>query len=354
MEAAAAFAVACNILQIVDKSCAIVKTAKEIRGSMNGMTSEHENLFKSAEQLHGMAMDLQHRDDKLRETAGRWKAAFDNHMALLSILSLTESNWYPQAIWVAVRVTLKKEKLDQSQANIARLAAELNTYLCAVYLPSISDKLVVFDDDLVALDGKMERGMAAVGQELKRIEAIAQGTSDTANKAKDPIGQPPLWLAQQREQRLDYQCLHALYFKEFDTRHGHVTIAHVETIGWILDAHIISSSVEDQGKFREWLHSGVFKKNVFWISGKPGADKSTLMKYIALQGELQSWGGAVPIIIEFYFWRHGASLQRSSNGLLRSLLYQVLKAHPVLLHNAFPKRSWVSGGSKFEFGQDSL
>jgi hypothetical protein len=132
----------------------------------------------------------------------------------------------------------------------------------------------------------------------------------------------------------------------------------VETFGWILDEHSISSSVEDQRKFRGWLQSRDSKNNVFWISGKPGAGKSTLMKYIAqhqgLQIELQSLGGAAPTIIEYYFWRHGAPFHRSSNGLLRSLLYQLLKAHPVLLQNAFPKREWVSGVSKFEFGQDSL
>jgi hypothetical protein len=132
----------------------------------------------------------------------------------------------------------------------------------------------------------------------------------------------------------------------------------VETFGWILDEHSISSSVEDQRKFRGWLQSRDSKNNVFWISGKPGAGKSTLMKYIAqhqgLQIELQSLGGAAPTIIEYYFWRHGAPFHRSSNGLLRSLLYQLLKAHPVLLQNAFPKREWVSGVSMFEFGQDSL
>jgi hypothetical protein len=117
--------------------------------------------------------------------------------------------------------------------------------------------------------------------------------------------------------------------------------------------------VDNQGKFRNWLRSFDSKKNAFWVSGKPGAGKSTLLKSIArhrgLQKHPRSWSGSLALAtVEFYFWRHGAPLQRSSNGLLRSLLYQVLKAHPVLLHHAFPNREWISGGSKFDFGQDSL
>jgi hypothetical protein len=191
MEGVAAFAVACNILQIVESSRTIVKTAKEIRSSRNGMTSEHEDSRKTAEQLHDLATGLQQNGEhkKLQEITGRWQAALDKHLALLSTLSRKGSNSYLQATLVAVELTWKKEKLDQSQVNIARLSGEVNTYLSTVYLLAISRKQKVIGDDIAALDGRLERDMAAEGQQLKRIDTVAQGTSDTASKAKDLIEQ---------------------------------------------------------------------------------------------------------------------------------------------------------------------
>jgi Sec-independent protein translocase protein TatA len=74
MEGVAAFSLACNILQIVETSRALVKSVKEIRASMNGRTSEHKNLRKSAKQMLDVAVCQQEKekDPKLQETAGRW------------------------------------------------------------------------------------------------------------------------------------------------------------------------------------------------------------------------------------------------------------------------------------------
>jgi uncharacterized phage infection (PIP) family protein YhgE len=90
---------------------------------------------------------------------------------------------------LAVKATWKQGKLEESQAKIAHLSGQLSTHLCAVYLPSISDKLDAVGDDLAALDGRLEQDMLVVTRQLKRVETIAQGTSDTANKTKDHIVQ---------------------------------------------------------------------------------------------------------------------------------------------------------------------
>ncbi|KAF1828462.1 hypothetical protein BDW02DRAFT_485535, partial [Decorospora gaudefroyi] len=50
----------------------------------------------------------------------------------------------------------------------------------------------------------------------------------------------------------------------------------------------------------------------------------------------------------------GDKIQRSLEGLLRSLLYQVLSSHPDLIRHAFPAMDWLTGGPNFEFNKDTL
>jgi hypothetical protein len=76
---------------------------------------------------------------------------------------------------------------------------------------------------------------------------------------------------------------------------------------------------------------------VFWLSGKAGAGKSTLMKYIVNQPNthnlLRQWAGTNSKLhtCEHYFWYAGTPLQKSREGLLRSLLYQILQQNAGLL-----------------------
>ncbi len=71
------------------------------------------------------------------------------------------------------------------------------------------------------------------------------------------------------------------------------------------------------------------------ISGKAGSGKSTLMSYICEDPRtiksLKTWAGTKGsklITPKFFFWSPGSVMQKSSVGLLRSLLYQIFQEHP--------------------------
>lgn len=77
--------------------------------------------------------------------------------------------------------------------------------------------------------------------------------------------------------------------------------------------------------FSNWLSS---TDVLYWISGKPGSGKTTAMKYI-LNDErtkkyLDIWCPGCTII-SHYFWLPGSPMQRNIEGLLCSLLYQLLE-----------------------------
>ena len=80
--------------------------------------------------------------------------------------------------------------------------------------------------------------------------------------------------------------------------------------------------------FPDWLISG---HGLYWMNGKAGSGKSTLMNY-ACQHEhtlrlLDRWcDGRTLLTPAYFFWSGGTCLQRSIDGCLRSILWQIIKS----------------------------
>lgn len=90
--------------------------------------------------------------------------------------------------------------------------------------------------------------------------------------------------------------------------------------------------------FLEWLRSG---NGIYHISGKAGSGKSTLMKFLCqnprLISELEQWAGNKKLVFaNFFFWASGDKLQKSLEGLYRSLLFEILNQCPDLIEKVLP------------------
>ena len=70
------------------------------------------------------------------------------------------------------------------------------------------------------------------------------------------------------------------------------------------------------------------QRGLLWIKGKPGAGKSTVLKY-AFEAAKQNNEGS--ILASFFFHGRGSLIQKTPLGLLRSLLHQILQQVPDLL-----------------------
>ena len=73
----------------------------------------------------------------------------------------------------------------------------------------------------------------------------------------------------------------------------------------------------------------------YWLSGKPGSGKSTLMKYITeeFRSHLRKEKALTSeiVVASFFFWNPGSALQKTLVGLLRSILYQIADQRPDLI-----------------------
>jgi NACHT domain len=128
--------------------------------------------------------------------------------------------------------------------------------------------------------------------------------------------------------------LDSLYFRQCHERLKTVRAAHQETYEWIFCP---PEANKPWAPFVEWLEHG---NGCYYISGKPGSGKSTLIKFVAqhkrTKAALEKWAGGTPVGASFFFWNLGSPLQKSSIGLLRGLLYDLLTQQRSLISVVMP------------------
>lgn len=173
-------------------------------------------------------------------------------------------------------------------------------------------------------------------------------------------------LSQTDRERAQSLFAASLQYDGMVDRESRITRAHESTFRWILQEN------QPQGhhlpmirwsSFRAWLESD---DQIYWIAGKAGSGKSTLMKFLGssiaemlgandaqknlkqvtarercrCHPYLEKWADPLGLVVaSFYFWNSGTELQTTQAGLLRTLLHQVVVQRPDILPTIAP-RHW--------------
>lgn len=142
---------------------------------------------------------------------------------------------------------------------------------------------------------------------------------------------------------VEIAVISTLHYPCLADRHEDIPEAHQKTFRWIFQ----EDSTGPWASFHDWLQSG---RGLYWINGKAGSGKSTLMRYISDSAITQekllcSSGNAHLVTASFFFWNSGTVEQRSKIGLLRSLLFEVLSKYPQLIPIVLPGL-WATQYSK--------
>jgi hypothetical protein len=137
--------------------------------------------------------------------------------------------------------------------------------------------------------------------------------------------------------------LTSLVFDSMDLRLGNIKDGDPATCSWLLEheyyQHWVGSPEQVdrsslRGVFQTWWGSEPISTDegedlpFLWVNGKAGAGKSTLMKYAQKCAVRNK--GRNETVLSFFFNARGDELGRSTLGMYRSLLHQLLTALPDL------------------------
>ncbi|KAK4941922.1 hypothetical protein LTR10_018252 [Elasticomyces elasticus] len=177
--------------------------------------------------------------------------------------------------------------------------------------------------DMVRFHAPEDPGFLSVLGELRRWLVDIQAseldlTADT--RARE--------LEEKRLEQTRIECLKSLTFAEMSARKSNIDEPSPQTCEWIFhDRH-----------YQSWatLRGNRESKNLLWIKGKPGSGKSTLMKQITQEHEQRSLTNGTSCL-SFFFNARGAQLERSTLGLYRTLLFQLLQKSKATMAQFLPR-----------------
>jgi ankyrin repeat protein len=113
------------------------------------------------------------------------------------------------------------------------------------------------------------------------------------------------------------EIMTSLHFKQRDARLLTLKSAQAKTCRWMLKNVL----------YRDWMEAEKLyqHRGFFWIKGKPGAGKSIMMKFLFSEAKRKMKGC---LVLSFFFNARGEDFEKSTAGLYRSLLLQLLEKVP--------------------------
>ncbi|KAF4953595.1 hypothetical protein FGADI_5931 [Fusarium gaditjirri] len=131
-------------------------------------------------------------------------------------------------------------------------------------------------------------------------------------------------------------------FTQIDARHDNIRKAHAQTCKWVLK----------RPEYIGWLNPNKVDEHhgFLWVKGKPGAGKSTLMKFILSSARRRMKDKT---IISFFFNARGEQLEKSTAGMYRSLLLQLLQQLP-RLHSVLDPGLVLGVGENHDWSVEAL
>jgi GTPase SAR1 family protein len=346
MESLAAVGLAANILQFIHEARKLVSTSREILGS--GTKDEYIELELVSKELRsraariilpGNARDIPEGDDgnSIEALAIRCNEIADELLGILDALKLHNDRNKWRSFLQALKTQWNDDKIGALRERLDRIAKAINARLADENNLGIYSRL----NELLEINRRLEITRTVDILDLRREfgEALKNSQNNTGKEESANL------MSKLASDGLHYSAeqkiLSRLRFVRLEDRYRLMSPAHRHTLAWMFED--TGLQVQNQGNgpstFVQWLHSN---NDLYWISGRPGSGKSTLMKFLChhqkTKEHLTTWAGNEEVIIaEYFFWNAGKNdLQKSQEGLLRSLLYQILRQYPDYIRLAFP------------------
>ncbi|KAK7706210.1 hypothetical protein SLS57_009749 [Botryosphaeria dothidea] len=395
LEAFAALGLASNIVQFVDFSCKLVSQTRAIHESSKGASEQQLDLEVISRELIRIIDTLGPASST--EVIGPGLQAIARQCRdVAKALSEAVENLRPRktgTVWRSFVQAMKEAgengKVKHLVERVSVLQGSLNTQLLNFMNHEIRHQLAELSEENRRLHinrtGEIERLKEAVEIGIKSI--IQQSSLEHSRildhldriKGLEPVDSCDV----QKLSRIlcglsenlaslsnvetaveSEQCLlNSLHFEGLRHRQDNVASAHKSTLQWLLTDFPPKQYSGPPPELASWLRDG---HGIYWVRGKPGSGKSTLMRFLCenegTNSLLRDWSQSKKLVIApYFFWSPGTKLQRSQKGLLQSLLYEVLQRCPELIskvykdpertHYRFPEEDWSFSELKTAFSQ---
>ncbi|KAI9683526.1 MAG: hypothetical protein M1822_006066 [Bathelium mastoideum] len=348
MDPATAFSVACGALQLTQQCIQGVKTAKEIYKSASGLTSTNERMERDVK-------DVEHASASVKNGLLTLQLSIEL-CSLLDRLRLGKQGKQRHLFKKLKDNYVQKNNIKDFEEQLERCRRQLDTNLLVVLSEEIDRASAVQREILRQVDlsvlqqskafSRFDRDFRTIIEQLKETaESVNQHTSNVVIQSHDNF----------IHRDMIQNLIDSLSFDDIYLRQSQITGAWPDTFTWLFST--ANAKRRLWSNFVYWLESD---NDLYWINGKVGSGKSTLMKFVADSPETQThlcrWSrDKALVMLKFFFWRNGTREQRSISGLLRSLIVQIIEFLPsqadeLLKHFSISDPSYKNGvNSGFKF-----
>jgi hypothetical protein len=374
-EAVLAFGIAANIVQFVEFSSKVFSTGYRLGDSGYGGVKTNQSVETIATDLRQVTRaledSLQQQDCKqlltqneldLLNLAGKCKDVTSELFIALGRLKIQGKPGKWNTFRAALKTVLKEEEIKTLEKQIAGFRQQLIIRILMSFRYVYRLRRLSRTKILHVVRDQMNRSNTTQSSVLDDVKRIDKNTQGLGEKFLDLVDTSGGWKADlidaihqdgasawdrglispnsstKRERYLQAKLLDRLRFSEMSDRQNRITEAYEKTFVWLYRGP--KAGTTSWHSFTEWLDSG---SSIYWITGKAGSGKSTLMKYIYSNRctfkHLETWSSGVPVVTAaFFLWNSGTDMQMSQMGLLRSLLHQILSKCPGLIPVVLPER----------------
>lgn len=288
MDPLTALGLASNIVQFIDFTSKLISESHKLYVSASGAKEENlelESLARNLQQLAEQASppavaqntkSLSKEEETLRDLSKQCSEVSDELLSVLQSLKVKGDHKKWKSFHQALRSVWKKGDIDALQLRLDRIGHQMGTQILFNQQSKVFKKLDGLEEGNRLLETTRAKDLTRLREDFTKLfDNLRKGISEEGAKTR-AFTQFSRTAERGIEYSAEQRILDFLRFSTMDDRHIAIRQAHAQTFRWIFETSP-SDGPRSPTKFVEWLRSS---DSLYWVSGKPGSGKSTLMKYL--------------------------------------------------------------------------
>ncbi|KAJ0119586.1 small s protein [Diaporthe amygdali] len=359
MDPISALSLVANIFAVISFTDEVLSTAAQIKEQ--GSIERHGELFLLSRDLQQTAGRLRTSIEQPSNEKQSQQNAADKEMVELASKAVATASHVSEmmdkirpkdlAVCNVIKKTAltlwRKREIEEAEQRLKGLRDQLNFRVVVSLRDRLDAQATLGSETFMALDTQTREIAAKFLESQVGLDAILSAQLDSNEQAArrhreimaslgkgEPESQDPIisteFSSKKQLWNMDRAFRSSLWYPTMEEREQGIWSPHKGTLDWVFQ----SSPAETQVPWDDFNNFVTEGCGTYWITGKAGSGKSTLMKHINMHPKLDDaltrWAAGRELFkASFYFYYLGTEMQKSGIGLLRSLVLALMKAsHP--------------------------